>query len=334
MSYRLLSLGHCLLTYGNSSLTQSFPSDTEPTESAASLQAKLTSLSTLHHQATAEIAAKDTQINQLHTQHADYVNTSRITIAELTKSNTQLTRDLRWATQGRESAEHREALIRKELENADGPTVSTTDKIHPAVKPIRVALTLNQLHSMPGGLGSSDQTAQIRRLHSLVEEYKSELERVARDSRDLESTLAEGAGLVKASVLSDAQARVASLENDITSLESTVAQLTSANTALDAEVSDLMRRVASGEYNTQKERVVELKDNPASRVLAVRTTQLEDLKAENEALLKRLTTGVGEGSSTDAGAVPKESWDRLVKEKSDLETNHAKRLMRLKEVNP
>lgn len=183
---------------------------------------------------------------------------------------------------------------------------------------------------MPGGLSSGDQTAQIRRLQNLVDEYKTELDRTARDSRDLESNLAEGAGLVKATLLSDAQARLASLEDTITSLESTIAQLTSANNALDAEVSDLMRRVASGEYNAKTERVIELKDNPASRVMAVRTKQLDELKAENEVLLAKVSGGGGD----QANSVPQESWDRLVKEKSELEASHAKRLMRLKEVSP
>lgn len=203
---------------------------------------------------------------------------------------------------------------------------------------------------MPGGLGSGsgDQAAQIRRLQTLVDEYKSEIDRTARDSRDLENQLAEGAGLVKSTLLDDATARITSLESQIESLESSITQLTSANTALDAEVSDLMRRVASGEYNTQTERVIELKANPAAKVLAIRTQQLDDLRAENEALLSRLKvvgqgqgqeTGTGEGDGAagnveGSGLVPRESWDRLVKEKESLEQAHAKRLQRLKEVRP
>ena len=199
---------------------------------------------------------------------------------------------------------------------------------------------------MPGGLGSSDQTAQIRKLQSLVDEYKSEIDRTARDSRDLESQLAEGAGLVKSTLLSEATSRITILEDQIESLESSITQLTSANTALDAEVSDLMRRVASGEYNHTKERVIELKANPAAKVLAIRTQQLDDLRAENEALLARLKIvgpdpgpgpdlSQGEATGTESeGAVPRESWDRLVKEKESLEQAHAKRLQRLKEVCP
>lgn len=86
-----------------------------------------------------------------------------------------------------------------------------------------------------------------------------------------------------------------------------------------------MKRVASGEFNPERERCLELAANPAAKVRAVRTQQLEDLRAENAALLERLS-GAGE-------AVPLESYERLVKEKAEMEAAHAKRLMRLKEVS-
>lgn len=189
-----------------------------------------------------------------------------------------------------------------------------------------------------------------------MDEYKSELDRVARDSRDLEAELAEGAGLVKSSLLDEAHSRVTALEIEIANLQGTITQLTAANTTLDAEVNDLMRRVASGEYNTATERVVELRDNPATRIMAVRKKQLEDLRRENEALLRAgagagaggaagggaaagAAAAAGAGAAAEAGAaegatVPRESWDRLVKEKEEMEQAHQKRLQRLKEVCP
>jgi DNA repair exonuclease SbcCD ATPase subunit len=162
---------------------------------------------------------------------------------------------------------------------------------------------------MPGGMGSgsSDQSARIRQLEQLVQQYKSDLESTSRDSRDLE-------------------AQIASLESQIKSFEQTLQELQSANTTLDAEVNDLMRRVASGEYNPKAERVIELQNNPAGRIMAVRNSVLEDLRKENEALLRN-------GSGGGDGSVPRESWERLSKEKEDLEKAHAKRLMRLKEVS-
>jgi len=90
-----------------------------------------------------------------------------------------------------------------------------------------------------------------------------------------------------------------------------------------------MRRVASGEYNPEKERCIELKVNPVSKIKAIRSDELEKLKRENEALLSRLSGG-GSGS---AGGIPVESFERLRAEKENLETAHAKRLQRLKEVS-
>jgi mitotic spindle assembly checkpoint protein MAD1 len=180
---------------------------------------------------------------------------------------------------------------------------------------------------MPGGLGSSDQSARIRQLEHLVKEYKAELESHSRDSRDIEEKIAKGQGLVKQSVLDEAQSQIQSLQSQITSFESTLSELQNANTTLDAEVNDLMRRVASGEYNPKSERVIEFQNNPAAKIMAVRNQVLEDLRKENEALLRSGGVGGGEGS------VPKESWERLCKEKEELEKGHAKRLMRLKEVS-
>jgi len=122
-------------------------------------------------------------------------------------------------------------------------------------------------------------------------------------------------------------------------LQETVTQLTAANTTLDAEVAELMRRVWSGEFNPERERCLELKANPAAKIHAVRTEQLENLKSENAALLDRLAevdkepSGSASSSSAEArGLVPRISYDRLLKEKTDLEAAHEKRLRRLKEI--
>ena len=185
-----------------------------------------------------------------------------------------------------------------------------------------------QSQQMPGGLRSSDQSARIRQLERLVQEYKNELESHSRDSRDIEEKIAKGQGLVKQAVLDEAQSRITSLQSQITSFESTLSELQNANTTLDAEVNDLMRRVASGEYNPKSERVIEFQNNPAAKIMAVRNQVLDDLRKENEALLR---SGAGGGSGE--GSVPRESWERLCKEKEELERGHAKRLMRLKEVS-
>jgi mitotic spindle assembly checkpoint protein MAD1 len=99
-----------------SSMTQSFPSGETPEESASTLQAKLSSLSTLHHQATAELAAKESEIGQLHARLADSTNISRVTIAEMIKEKTRLEQELRWTKQAAESAEIRERTAIRELD--------------------------------------------------------------------------------------------------------------------------------------------------------------------------------------------------------------------------
>lgn len=93
-----------------------------------------------------------------------------------------------------------------------------------------------------------------------------------------------------------------------------------------------MKRVASGEYNTGRERCLELRANPAARVHAVRTSQLEDLRRENSALLARLKEVDTTPSEGGAGLVPRASYDRLEKERDEQAAAHAKRLLRLKEI--
>jgi mitotic spindle assembly checkpoint protein MAD1 len=143
---------------------------------------------------------------------------------------------------------------------------------------------------MPGGMGASstEQANKIRQLEALVQLYKTELDAISRDSQDVEIRLTHGVGLVKLSLLEDERARVVQLAADTASLESTIIQLTAANASLDAEVNDLMRRVASGEYNPAAERCLELKANPAAKIHAVRNQELENLKVENLALLDRI----------------------------------------------
>jgi mitotic spindle assembly checkpoint protein MAD1 len=115
------------------------------------------------------------------------------------------------------------------------------------------------------------------------------------------------------------------LTTEIETLNSTIEELNAANSTLDGEVTELMKRVASGEFNPARERCLELAANPAAKVKAVRAQQLEELKAENAALLERLA-GAGE-------AVPLMVYEKLVQERDDMKVNHEKRLQRLKEVS-
>lgn len=228
-------------------------------------------------------------------------------MVELRRRMDEAERELRWAKEGRRSAEMREKLAREELDVA---------------------------FSAGTGAGSSGDTAQ---LEALLKSYRSQLEALARDSRDAEERIARGAGMVNADELAAAQHLAASLEKDLTARQETIDALTAANTGLDAEVAELMLRLGSGEFNAQRERCLELRGNPAAKIRAVRQEKLDKLELENAALLERLAevdpvpenASLGRGG---AGLVPRESFDRLASEKAAQEEAHEKRLRRLKEI--
>lgn len=100
----------------HSSITQSFRSDETPAESAATLQAKFTALCQVHDQASAELAGKKSELEQLHQRLTDLANTTQSTIAHMAKEQRELERELRWAKQNAASAESREKMAKQELD--------------------------------------------------------------------------------------------------------------------------------------------------------------------------------------------------------------------------
>lgn len=116
-------------------------------------------------------------------------------------------------------------------------------------------------------------------------------------------------------------ARFPSLEADNLSLTAEVAELKSA-------VDVLERRVASGDYNPQTLRCLQLAINPSTQDLAVRTATLDALKAENLALLAQLS-----GREDVGETVPRLSYDAMVKEKEKQVADSEKRRQRLMEVS-
>lgn len=63
---------------------------------------------------------------------------------------------------------------------------------------------------MPGAI-QGDQSGRVRQLEQLVDQYRSELDSVSRDSRDVEDRLTSGAGLVKQSALDEAIEKISRL---------------------------------------------------------------------------------------------------------------------------
>jgi mitotic spindle assembly checkpoint protein MAD1 len=90
-------------------MTQSFPAGDD-------VQAKLTALTSLHQQATTELATLKSEIVDLTRRLSDSTNQSQLVIAQYTKENTNLEMELRWAKQGREGAEKAEQRAKKELD--------------------------------------------------------------------------------------------------------------------------------------------------------------------------------------------------------------------------
>lgn len=107
----------------------------------------------------------------------------------MSRRATEAERELRWAKEGRESAERREGLVRKELE---------------AVR--------RQLAATPGPSAGSSDPKIVKELESLVQSYKTTLEEIHRDSRDVEERIAKGMGLVKSQDLDKAQDKISQLE--------------------------------------------------------------------------------------------------------------------------
>jgi mitotic spindle assembly checkpoint protein MAD1 len=122
----------------------------------------------------------------LHARLTNLATDSEGAAYNLTRQLEEAKRELRWAKEGRQSAETREKLLKGELASfLAGGT----------------------------GTGDADSAARVRQLEDLVETYKSELENIARDSRDAEERVARGAGMVKASVLEEAEAVIKRLES-------------------------------------------------------------------------------------------------------------------------
>lgn len=92
--------------------------------------------------------------------------------------------------------------------------------------------------------------------------------------------------------------------------------------ALDLQVSRLSYAHNNGAYNPLTTKVLELKLNPDTEEYAIRTSTLERLRDENNALLERvavLEKGKGGSDESSDALVPRESLTSLRKEFEDLQ---------------
>lgn len=189
-----------------SSLTQVFPTSSNTSEDYSTLQGRLTALSDLHNKATAELAAKDNEIISLQTRLSNLAQDSQSSLAALAKGKNDAERELRWAREGRQSAERREELAKRELELLRTAKVSTAYLLPPLLA------DQGKASGFPGSSSGGDQSARVKELESLIDTYKAELEAISRDSQEVEERITQGAGLVKQSELESAQSRIAQLQ--------------------------------------------------------------------------------------------------------------------------
>jgi mitotic spindle assembly checkpoint protein MAD1 len=143
-------------------------------------------LSQLHRETESQLAAEKAQNESLHDRLSRLASDSQQASFTLSKRAEEAERELRWAQERCKSAELREELVRKELE---------------AVR-----------HGLGASSGGADPQ-RVKDLERLLEEYKQQLEEMSRDSRDLETRLAGGKGLVKRSELEDEQERCKALQS-------------------------------------------------------------------------------------------------------------------------
>lgn len=94
--------------------------------------------------------------------------------------------------------------------------------------------------------------------------------------------------------------------------------------------------IAIGNTVPRNTNVLHIQANPASEHFALRKQELDRLKEENTALLKRLkNVEEGKGVSNDEQLVPWKSWDNVSTEKAELNNlvqQKELRLLRLQQV--
>ena len=111
---------------------------------------------------------------------------------------------------------------------------------------------------------------------------------------------------------------------------------------LEQVLFELSGEIGAGRHVPPGVRVLSLKDNPEQQWVDLRQAVMDRLKSENEALMKRLReleeSGARAGATDGEGElVPRESWELVNKEKTELEEvvrQKEKRLLRLQQVQP
>ena len=111
---------------------------------------------------------------------------------------------------------------------------------------------------------------------------------------------------------------------------------------LEQTLFELGGEIGAGRHVPPGVRVLTLRDNPEQQWVDLRQSVMDQLRGENDALLKRLKeleaskpVAVAQSGEEAAALVPRESWELVSKEKAELEEavkQKEKRLLRLQQV--
>ncbi|KAF8059841.1 MAD-domain-containing protein [Lyophyllum atratum] len=207
------------------------------------------------------------------------------------------------------------------------------------------------------------QAQRIAQLEGLLGEYKAANAKLAAEldalGGDADALLAsggpgQGTGRTREALVEEvekAKQRVRVVEErELKEAETHITTHLEQIDTLEQTLFELQGEIAGGRHVPPGVRVLEMRDNPARAWVDLREAAMERLRGENEALMKRLrevearapVQGQGEVEQEREGQggeredlVPRESWELVNREKTELEEvvkQKEKRLLRLKQV--
>lgn len=162
-------------------MTQNFPASGKPDEDAHTIQNRLSALSKLHDDLKRQLKDQTDENMRLHSRLSTLASDSENATYTLTRDLEEVRRELRWASEGRSSAERREQLLKTELATLQTKRSPSVDS-HSAVS-----------------------SSRVQQLEALVERYRAELDAAPRDSKDAVGRLGKGTGIVDSDKLAEAE---------------------------------------------------------------------------------------------------------------------------------
>ncbi|KAK4048184.1 coiled-coil domain-containing protein mad1 [Microbotryomycetes sp. JL201] len=168
------------------------------------------------------------------------------------------------------------------------------------------------------------KTARIAELEELLEAHKNELAEVTKQAKHLEGLVERYGGSTTEIMEEDTESHKESVAQQLrlnAELRHEIEELRLANASLETEIDALDAQLMMqeqdhgirGAYNPATTRVLEFRDSPDRVEHAVRTSTLERLRQENDALLRRLVeleSSHGQRSQA-ASLVPRASLDSV-----------------------